>query len=155
VAHRPLVEQRMEEIRDQLRASDPVEMRRRANSALMRILAGRLDPKHRRTALDVLRYLDSQERVAEKAERESLRTAMAQLALLDAMEGRGDRPRSSARQRKPKEMPAKMATNGEGDEHPLEQNRVRPEGDADAERRRAEIEAVIADRRRIRSGGGN
>ena len=89
VAHHPLVEQRMEELRIQLRAGDPVELRRRANAVLGRILAEQLDPKYRRTALDTLRYLDNQERGVEKAEREALRTAMAQLALLDAIDGRG------------------------------------------------------------------
>ena len=50
VAHHPLVEQRMEELRKQLRAGDPAELRRRANAVLGRILAEQLDPKYRRNA---------------------------------------------------------------------------------------------------------
>jgi hypothetical protein len=89
VAHRPLVEQRIEEIREELRASDPVEMRRRANAVLGRILEERLDPRYRRTALDVLRYLDGQEREAERSEREALRTAIAAIDAIDGRKGRG------------------------------------------------------------------
>jgi hypothetical protein len=37
VAHRPLVAQRMEQLREELLASDPVEMRRRANAVLERV----------------------------------------------------------------------------------------------------------------------
>jgi hypothetical protein len=153
VARRPLVEQRLEEIHDELRASDPVEMRRRANSALMRILAGRLDPQCRRTAIDVLRYLDNQERGVEKAERDALRTAMAQLALLDAIDGRGRRARLPAVRRQPGEVSRPLGTTNAGDTHPTEPNLVTQATEADAERRRAELDSVIAARRRMRFGG--
>jgi hypothetical protein len=93
LAHRPLIQQRMEELREELRAGDPVELRRRANAVLGRILEQRLDPRYRRTALDVLRYLDAQEREVERSERESLRTAIAALDAIDGTKGRG---RSSA-----------------------------------------------------------
>jgi hypothetical protein len=86
-AHRPLVEQRIEQLREELLASDPVEMRRRANAALSQILAKRLDPRYRRTALDVLRRLDEQDREAMRADQETYRTALAQMAALEAMEG--------------------------------------------------------------------
>jgi hypothetical protein len=90
LAHRPLVEQRMEELREELRAGDPVELRRRANAVLGRILEQRLDPRYRRTALDVLRYLDAQEREVEKREQEAFRTAVS---ALDAIDGKGPRRR--------------------------------------------------------------
>jgi hypothetical protein len=93
VAHRPLVQQRME----QLRAADPVEMRRRANAVLSEILAKRLDPRYRRTALDVLKRLDDQEREAMKADQETYRMTVAQMTALDAIEdGRTNRARSAS-----------------------------------------------------------
>jgi hypothetical protein len=70
-----------------MRAADPVEMRRRANAVLSEILAKRLDPRYRRTALDVLKRLDEQERAAASADREAYRTALAQMAAIDALEG--------------------------------------------------------------------
>jgi hypothetical protein len=91
LGHHPLVEQRMEQLREELLASDPVEMRRRANAVLGRILAEQLDPRYRRTAMDVLRYLDAQEGTAKLADREAYRTAIAQLTALDTMEGGGRR----------------------------------------------------------------
>jgi hypothetical protein len=60
----------MEQLREELLASNPVEMRRRANAVLGQILAKRLDPRYRRTALDVLKRLDEQERAAASADRE-------------------------------------------------------------------------------------
>jgi hypothetical protein len=72
---------------EELRATDPVEMRRRANFVLGEILAKRVDPRYRRTALDVLRRLDAEQERAERADRESYRTALAQLAAIDAREG--------------------------------------------------------------------
>ena len=106
VAHRPLVEQRMEQLREELLASDPVEMRRRANAVLGQILAKQLDPRYRRTAIDVLRLLDEQERAAARADRESYRTVVAQMAALDAMEGgRTRRARSTSARPRAKERP--------------------------------------------------
>jgi hypothetical protein len=52
----------MEQLQEQLIVSDPVEMRRRATVVLGKILAQRLDPRYRRTAMDVLNYLDQQRR---------------------------------------------------------------------------------------------
>jgi hypothetical protein len=75
----------MEQLRGELFATNPVEMRRRANAVLSDILAKRLDPRYRRTAIDVLKRLDEQQRAAD---RESLRTISAQLAILDGLEGR-------------------------------------------------------------------
>jgi hypothetical protein len=61
----------MEQLREELLDSNPVEMRRRANAVLGQILAKRLDPRYRRTALDVLKRLDDdQERAAARADRE-------------------------------------------------------------------------------------
>jgi hypothetical protein len=144
VAHRPVVEQRMEELREELLASDPVEMRRRANAVLGRILTKRQDPRYRRTALDVLHYLDQQERAAEKAEWESYRTAVAQIAAADAMEGgRKNRARFQREQ----------TIVGAGHECAIEQSRIVTEETAgNAERQRGEIGKVIADRRRKHSG---
>jgi hypothetical protein len=45
VAHLPLVERRMDQLREELIASDPAEMRRRANAVLGLILAKRLHPR--------------------------------------------------------------------------------------------------------------
>jgi hypothetical protein len=62
-------------------------MRRRANFVLGEILAKRLDPRYRRTALDVLKRLDAEQERAERADRESYRTALAQMTVIDALEG--------------------------------------------------------------------
>jgi hypothetical protein len=103
VAHRPLVAQRMDQLREELLASDPVEMRRRANAVLGQILAKRLDPKYRRTALDTLRLLNEQERAAD---RESFRALKAGLGALDALEGKTTkRTRSNATPPPAKERP--------------------------------------------------
>jgi hypothetical protein len=151
VAHHPLVERRIDELRDQLRAGDPVELRRRANAVLGGILAQEVDPRYRRAALDTLRYLDVQERAQQKAERESLQIAMAELALLDAIEGRGAGGRAKVRQRLEElrqEAEKGLTTAGSGD-----QSGSKPEAtDPDTERRRAEIDQVIAERRRMRFG---
>jgi hypothetical protein len=86
VAQRPLVKERMEQLREGLLASDPAEMRRRANAALGRILAGRLDPRYRRTAIDVLRYLDERECARTAAAWEAYHAAAAQITALDDVE---------------------------------------------------------------------
>jgi hypothetical protein len=148
VAHNPVIERRMDELRDQLRAGDPVELRRRANAVLGRILGGQLDPKFRRVAMDTLIYLDRQELAAEKSERESLRTA---LALLDGIEDRGGRRHSRAR-RRASEMSQERAEPDAGWQHSAVQSHRIAETDADSERRRAEIDEVIAERRRMRLG---
>jgi hypothetical protein len=62
-------------------------MRRRANFVLGEILAKRLDPRYRRTALDVLKRLDAEQERAERADQEAYRTALAQMAAIDALEG--------------------------------------------------------------------
>jgi hypothetical protein len=106
VAHRPLVQQRMEQLREELLASNPVEMRRRANAVLGQILAKRLDPRYRRTALDVLKRLDDQESAAMKADREAYGTAVAQIAAFDATEGSArKRARSTSARPPEKERP--------------------------------------------------
>ncbi len=154
LAHRPLVEQRIEQLREELLASDPVVMRRRANAVLGRILAEQLDPRYRRTAVDVLRYLDEQECAAASAGWETYRAAAAQIAALDA----GEASRQSVR-RSPSGRPHTTAvhrelevagSDGEGGNElsiPL-----MPEAAPDAERRRAEILEVVADRQRMRFG---
>jgi hypothetical protein len=88
IARRPLVQQRMAELRAELEASDPIELRRKASGALARILSGQLDPRYRVAAITTLRYLDGQERAAARNDREALRTITAQMAALDAMESR-------------------------------------------------------------------
>lgn len=106
VAHRPLVEQRIEQLREELLASDPVEMRSRANFVLGEILAKRLDPRYRRTALDVLKRLDDQERAAMKADREAYRAVVGQMAAIDAIEnGATKRVRSTSAKPPAKEQP--------------------------------------------------
>jgi hypothetical protein len=71
-------------------------MRRRANAVLGEILAKRLDPRYRRTALDVLKRLDDQERAAARADREAYRTVVAQMAAVATMEaGATKRARST------------------------------------------------------------
>jgi hypothetical protein len=153
VAHHPLVERRMEELRNQLRAGDPVELRRRANAILGGILGQEVDPRYRRAALDTLRYLDQQEREQQKAERESLRMAMAEVALLDAIVGRGTDGRAKVRQRL--EELRQVAEEASMSAGSAEQPGMKPEGgpDPEADRRRAEVDQVIADRQRTRMGG--
>ena len=103
VANRPLVQRRMEELREELLASDPVEMRRRANAVLGRILAKKQDPRYRRTALDVLRYLDEQDRAEARADWDTYREMVAQITALDAQPyGKKGRPRSSSSRPEPK-----------------------------------------------------
>jgi hypothetical protein len=75
----------------QLQQLRPGEMRRRANAVLSDILAKRTDPRYRRSALDVLKRLDEEERAKAKADREWLRTAAVQMAAFDAIEERGGR----------------------------------------------------------------
>jgi hypothetical protein len=99
VAHHSLVEQRMEQLREELLASDPAELRRKATGALARILAGQLDPACRLTALTTLNYLDRREQAAVRADREALRDAVVQLATLDRLE-RGNRDRTPSRSAK-------------------------------------------------------
>jgi hypothetical protein len=73
---------------------------------LGQILAKQLDPRYRRTALDVLKRLDDQERAAARADREAYQTAVAQMAALDTMEGgRTKRIRSTSTKRPAKEQP--------------------------------------------------
>jgi hypothetical protein len=81
----------MEQLREERLSNDPVEMRRRANAVLGRILAEKLDPRYRRTAMDVLRYLDAQDRTAKMADREAYKTAIAELTAIDVIEGGGRR----------------------------------------------------------------
>lgn len=103
VAHRPLVQRRMAELREELLANDPVEMRRRANAVLGRILAKKQDPRYRRTALDVLRYLDEQERSQARTDWATYREMVAQIADLDGqLYGKRDRRRSSSLPPEPK-----------------------------------------------------
>jgi hypothetical protein len=104
VAHHQLVEQRMEQLREQLLASDPVEMRRRANAVLGQILAKQLDPRYRRTAADVLKRLDEEERAKARADQEAFRTLTAQMAVLDTIEN-GGRARSNQAKGEEKEPP--------------------------------------------------
>jgi hypothetical protein len=97
IARRPLVRERMEEIRSELEASDPAELRRRATGTLARILAGQSDPGLRLAAITTLRYLDAREQAEARNDREALRTIHDQMAVLDAWEAPGSkRPRSSA-----------------------------------------------------------
>jgi hypothetical protein len=84
LAKRTLVKLRIAELRTELEASDPVEMRRRANAVLGRILGKQQDPKYRLTAITTLRYLDGLER---SAAQETYRAVVAQMKALDAMEG--------------------------------------------------------------------
>jgi hypothetical protein len=103
LAKRTLVQARIAELRTELEASDPVEMRRRANAALSQILAKRLDPRYRRTALDVLRRLDQEEHEAMRADQETYRITAA---ALDAIEdGRTNRARSASGRPQTKAQP--------------------------------------------------
>jgi hypothetical protein len=100
-----LVQLRIAELRTELEASDPEEMRRRANAALSSILAKRLDTRYRRTALDILKRLDDQDRAKMNADSEAYRTVVAQMAALDAMEnGRTNRARSTSSRLQAKEQ---------------------------------------------------
>jgi hypothetical protein len=152
VAHRPLVEQRVEQLREQALATDPVEMRRRANTALARILSGRLDPRYRRTAMDVLRYLDQQEREAENVGWEVYRAAAAQI--VDAL-GAGKRSggRSPSIRPIPKQNFSEESSAGVPSERANELAvPLSSETAKDEDRRRSEIFQVVADRQRMRFG---
>ena len=150
VARRPLVQQRMEQLREELLASDPIEMRRRALAVLGNILAKRQDPRYRRTALDVLRYLDEQERAASRAEWQEYEALTARIAALDAAEfGTKRRATTSSPRRTAIAAPAKPASPGGVDEQPEPQRPPAPEDAQVAERRRAELVQVVADRQRM------
>jgi len=95
VAHHPAVELRMEQLREEILASDPVELRRKATGTLARILSGKTDPGLRLAAISTLRYLDAQERAAARNDREALRTISDQLAALDALEDTAKRASST------------------------------------------------------------
>jgi hypothetical protein len=153
VAHRPLVEQRMEQLREQLLAGDPEEMRRRAHAVLGKILAQQLDPRYRRTAMDVLNYLDAQEQAVKTAGWEAYHTAAAQIAALDAVQtSRKNRGRSPSGYNAPKAPPQELEVehgSGEG----ANGLTIQPaEAAEDAEQRRAEIFQVVADRQKMRLG---
>jgi hypothetical protein len=150
VAHRPLVHHRMEELREELLASDPDEMRRRALTVLSKIMAKQLDPRYRRTAIDTLRFLDERERVAIRAEREEYRTLLARLAALRAAEAvEKSRAQSLSARQHPKTGPRDAAIVEPAEERGTKRPKT-PENAEDAARRRAEIESVIAERRRLR-----
>jgi hypothetical protein len=145
LAHHPAVEQRTEELRQQLLASDPDEMRRRALTALSKIMTKRLDPRYRRTAVDVLKYLDERARATIRAEGEKYRVLLARLAALKATEAviknRADSPSA---QQHVKAGPREAGGVNES------KRPVTPETAEDVARRRAEIEQVIEERRRMR-----
>ena len=147
LAHRPHVEKRLEELREQFQASDSDEMRRRANVALSRILAGRLDARFRRTAMDVLHYLDQQEREGKNVELETYLSAAARI--LNVVEpGRRSRQRAALIRALPE-----VGTVGAPDEGSNESSALlAPESSQDDERRRAEILQVVSDRQRARFG---
>jgi hypothetical protein len=106
VAHRPRVQARIEQLRAALHAADPAEMRLRANAVLSEILAKRLDPRYRRTAIDVLKRLDDQERATAKAEWETYRKLTKRTEALDAMDGDTTRrDRSASAQASAEEKP--------------------------------------------------
>jgi hypothetical protein len=142
----------MEALQEELQASDPEEMRRVALTVLSKIMAKQLDPRYRRTALDVLKYLDERERMAIRAEREEYRTLLARLAALQAVEGiRTSRAQSSSARSQRKAEVSESRTLSLANEPAGELNHVvTPENAEDAVRRRAEIEQVIAERRRLR-----
>jgi hypothetical protein len=150
LAHRPAIEQRMQRLQEQLLAGDPVEMRRRAHAVLGRILSQQLDPRYRRTAMDVLNYLDAQEQAVKKAGWEAYHAAAAEIAALDAVEtGKRNRGRS------PSGRNARKALHREaeveiGSDEANELNIQLAETAEDAERRRAEIFQVVSDRQEMR-----
>jgi hypothetical protein len=145
VANRPLVQQRMEELRGELLASDPTEMRRLALATLADIMSKRLDPRYRRTALDVLHYLDAQERATAAAEWQEYEALTARIDALDAAElALERRPASSSPRRPAIAAPLQPASRDGGKgEQP---RTVSPEDPQVAERRRAELEVVAEQR---------
>jgi hypothetical protein len=149
VAHRPLVQHRMEELREELLASDPEEMRRRALTVLSKIMAKQLDPRYRRTAIDTLRFLDERERVVIKAQREKYRVLVARLTALKTAEAvERSRAQSSSAQQQMKAGPREAATVDPTEERTKHPPKV--ENAEETARRRAEIERVIEERRRMR-----
>jgi hypothetical protein len=152
LAHHPAVEERIEQLQQQLLASDPEEMRRRALIVLSKIMAKQLDPRYRRTALDVLKYLDERGRVTIRAEGEKYRALLARLAALKAAEGvRRSRAQSSSARSQGKAEVSEPRTLSVADEPADELNHVvTPANAEDAVRRRAKIEQAIAERRRLR-----
>lgn len=151
VAHHPLVQARIEQPREELLASDPVEMRRLALATLADIMAKRLDPRYRRTALDVLHYLDEQERAAAAAEWRQYQAFTDRLTALDAAELALERcAATSSPRRRPKAAPLEPASQAGVDGRQGEQQRpLHPEDAQVAERRRAELEQLVAERQRV------
>jgi hypothetical protein len=140
----------MEELREQLLASDPIQLRRRATQVLGKILAQRLDPRYRRTAMDVLNYLDQQEQAVSSAGWEAYRAAAAQIAALDAVEtSRKKRGHSPSARPAAKALQRERETEGSDESMSIQPT---PEVPEDAERREAEIRQVVADRQRMRLG---
>lgn len=151
VAHRPRVELRIGELREEIVASDPAELRRRALGVLSRILAKQLDPRYRRTALDVLRYLDEHKTAGDIAGWEQYGVAVPQIAALNDI--------ATCRQKHANtvsDSPRTEPTFPEMDvpeEPEIEQkDPLVVESPEDAERKLAEILQVVKDRQRMRFG---
>jgi hypothetical protein len=151
VAHRPRVELKIGELREELAASDPSEMRRRALNVLSKIMAKQLDPRYRRTALDVLHYLDAQELAVEGVRWEAYHAAAAQIAELDAAAANSKKRVGSTSTRSlPTTLPPELNVI---EEHSIQQGSpVVLESPEEAELRLAEIQQVVRDRQRMRFG---
>jgi hypothetical protein len=140
----------MEQLQEQLLVGDPEEMRRQATVTLGKILTQRLDPRYRRTAMDVLHYLDQQECAVSSAGWDAYRTAAAQIAALDAIETHQKNPRRSLLCRSIQRELKRSDVDRESASGPSIP--VTLETAEDAERRETEIRKLVAERQRMHFG---
>jgi len=138
-------------LREEIAASDPEEMRRRALAVLSKIMVKQLDPRYRRTATDVLRYLDGQNRTTKATKWAEYRAAAAQIAALNVIGGGLEKqvrskPDRSPTHSVPQELNA-MEERQIGQNNPLVE-----ESPEDAKRQLAELKTFVKDRQRARFG---
>ena len=149
LARNPLVQARMEQLREELLASDPVELRRLALATFADIMSKRLDPRYRRTALDVLHYLDAQERATAAAEFGRYEALTARFAALHDAELALEHRAAAASPQAAIAAPVKRGQARVDGQQGEPQRPVTPEDPQVAERRRAELQQVVAERQRM------
>ena len=144
IANRPVVQQAMKQLREELLASDPVRLRQLALGTLAKILSNRLDARFRRGAI-VLK-----EREAARVELETYRALTDRLTALDAAELALERRAASCSARRnaitePQEAAIPLGV----DERPGDRQRPSaPEDTEGAARQLAKIREVVMERRR-------
>jgi hypothetical protein len=138
----------MEELREQLEAADPGELRRMAFSTLSKIMSKELDPRFRRVAIDTLRYLDQQEREVARVEFEKYLAVTERIAAVDAAEAALERRTAPpSTRRAAKAAPLELVSPGGARIQEGEQQRTLPTEEAQVTARRlAEIQQVVTER---------